>query len=66
MNETFNLKEFVLSFRFKVGATCLILIAVINCILALFTKPIIFSIFDDIITFLFVIELLLKLVGLGP
>jgi hypothetical protein len=65
INETFYIKRIVQSKAFKIANSLLILFCFINSILALYLKLIVFNVIDDVIIFIFLAELFIKIVGIG-
>ena len=65
INEIFYFKKIVKSKPFKIANSLLILFAFINSILALYLNILAFNLIDDVITYIFVVELFVKIIGVG-
>lgn len=60
------MKEIILSDKFKIANSLIILLTFVNCILAIYTEVRAFDVIDDILIVIYVIEIGFKIVGLGP
>lgn len=65
INSIFGLRKLVLSNTFKVVSGLIIALTFINGILSLYTTFKIFDIIDDFMIFLYIIEIFMKMMGLG-
>lgn len=61
-----KLKTLIKSKLFQTVTAALILFTCVNCILTIYLSNTVFTIIDDILMIIFVIEVMFKLVGLGP
>lgn len=66
INSTLRLKAIIKGTPFAIVTSIIIILTFINCCLALYTRFRVFDILDDIFTGIFCLELLLKVLGLGP
>lgn len=66
INQTCRLKDIVHSNTFKIVFTIIIILTFINSCLNIYTGSIVFDIIDNILMAIFVVEIFLKLLGLGP
>lgn len=66
LNDKLKLKIIVLSKPFKIFISIFIIFTFINCILAIYTEIEAFDIIDDIFMILYCLEIVLKIVALGP
>ena len=66
VNNKFKLKAIINSTKFKVFIAIFVIITFINCLLALFTKIEAFKIVDDVLMGFFCLEIVLKIIGIGP
>lgn len=66
INRKYGLKDHINSIKFKIIGSIVILFAVINCLLNMYLKYQIFEVIDNVIAILFIFELIMKMVALGP
>lgn len=66
MNTRFHLKAIVNHWLFEVIASLLILLSFINAIFFIYNRTTLVEIFDDIFVWIFVAELILRVIGIGP
>lgn len=66
INQTFHLKDIVHSNGFKIGFTIVIILTFVNSCLNIYTDYAVFDIIDNVLMAIFVLEVILKLLGLGP
>jgi hypothetical protein len=66
INQEYGLKDFFFSPGYKIFGSIFILFAIINCLLNIFTSVRVFYIIDIIVALVFLLELILKLIAIGP
>lgn len=66
VNEKFKLKEILQSDECKIAVAILILITFVNSLLSIYTSHKVFDIIDDFLILIYVVEILLKIIGIGP
>lgn len=66
INRKFKLKQIVLSQTFKIVIGVIILITTTNSLLSIYTPYHAFDVIDDILIIFYVVEIVIKIVGLGP
>ena len=66
VNDKLRLKKIILSTKFRVIVCIFIILTFVNCCLALYTKIKAFDIIDDVFMVLYCLEIILKIIGLGP
>lgn len=65
VQDNLKLREFLKSDKYLVVSSILIIITFFNSILEMYTDILAFSIIDDILLVLYIVEVLLRLVALG-
>lgn len=66
INEKIHLKTIVTDVRFKIAISIFIIFTICNCILYVYSLSPVFSVIDNIVTALFFIEIVIKIIGIGP
>lgn len=66
INEKLHLKEIIMSDKFKICVSVIILITFVNSFLSIYTDYRVFDMIDDLLIIFYVIEIMMKIIGMGP